>query len=138
MKSRSLRRHLRGRGPSDERGLSTVEYVIILALVAIVGFVVWQMLGQHAAERNRGASGVVNGLATHSTEEDHGGGGGRSGRGGSGESALEVDGRGGTSSLHDITPAEEPVRDDGLWRWGLLALVVFGGMIFWLARDKTK
>jgi HAMP domain-containing protein len=116
--------------------LSTIEYVILLALVAVVGFVVWQMLGRHASERNRGASTVVNGLATHTTEEDHGGAG-RSGRGGAGGSVHEVDGRGGGSSLHDIAPVEETASDSGLWRWGLLAAVVFGGMMFWLAK-KSK
>lgn len=132
--SRSIRRrHL----VSDERGLSTVEYIIILALVAIIGFVVWQMLGQHAAERNRGASGVVNGLATHSTE-DESGSGGRSGRGGGGGSVHDVDGHGGGSSLHDIAPpAAEEEGGGSLWRWGLLAAVVFGGMMYWLARDKN-
>jgi hypothetical protein len=57
--------------PHDERGLSTVEYIIILALVAIVGFVVWQQFGGHAAESNRAAGHVVNGLATSSHEGDH-------------------------------------------------------------------
>jgi Flp pilus assembly pilin Flp len=30
----------------DERGLSTVEYVILLALIAVVGIGVWQSFGQ--------------------------------------------------------------------------------------------
>ncbi len=121
----------------DARGLSTIEYVILLALVAVIGFVVWQLLGRHASERNRGASTVVNGLATHSSEEEHGGGG-RRGGGGGGGSVHEVDGRGGTSSLHDITPPEEEAGDSGLWKWGILAGVVFGGMLFWLAKEKSK
>ena len=104
--------------------------------MAVVGFVVWQMLGRHANERNRGASTVVNGLATHSSEEDHGSGG-RSGSGGAGGSVHDVDGRGGDSSLHDIAPVEEAASDGGLWRWGLLAGVLFGGMMLWLAKEKS-
>ncbi|MCC6877827.1 MAG: hypothetical protein IT378_26185 [Sandaracinaceae bacterium] len=29
----------------DERGLTTVEYIIILCLIAIVGFAVWKKFG---------------------------------------------------------------------------------------------
>jgi Flp pilus assembly pilin Flp len=129
-----VRRSLRHRLLRDERGLSTVEYVLIVALVAIVAFVAWQMIGRSAASRNRAAEGVVDDLHTHSTEDESGasGGGGRrtaagpTGTAGSGSGATMVD------AMHE----EEASGDAGLWRWGAVALAVFGGMIYWLAKDK--
>jgi hypothetical protein len=118
----------------DERGLSTVEYILVLALVAIVGFVLWQMLGRSAASRNAAAEGVVDGLHTTSSEDEGGGsrGGGR--RTTSGEAGTLAGGSGAT--MVDAMRDEAPPEDLGLWRWGVVALAVFGGMIYWLAKEK--
>ncbi|MCS6799548.1 MAG: hypothetical protein NZ898_13670 [Myxococcota bacterium] len=35
----------------DERGLTTVEYIIILCLIAIVGFAVWKKFGETVKTR---------------------------------------------------------------------------------------
>lgn len=45
-KSRSVRELL-----ADERGLTTVEYVIILALIAIVGIAAWRNFGNAIQNR---------------------------------------------------------------------------------------
>ncbi len=45
-KRRSLAMRLHG----DTRGLSTVEYVIILALIAVVGFKTWKSFGGHVVQ----------------------------------------------------------------------------------------
>ncbi len=47
---------------ADTRGLSTVEYVIILCLIAVVGFGIWQKFGNTVKMKTRGAESVVNGL----------------------------------------------------------------------------
>jgi len=117
----------------DERGLSTVEYILVLALVAIVGFVLWQMLGRSAASRNAAAEGVVDGLHTSSTE-DEGGGSSRGGRRTSAPTGTLAGGSGAT--MVDAMRDEAPPEDSGLWRWGVVALAVFGGMIYWLAKEK--
>ena len=119
----------------DERGLSTVEYVLILALVAVVGFVLWQMLGRSAASRNAAAEGVVDGLHTSSTEEEGGGSGGGGRRAGAAPTGTLAGGSGAT--MVDAMRDEAPPEDSGLWRWGVVALAVFGGMIYWLAKDKN-
>lgn len=51
----------------DTRGLSTVEYIIILCLIAVVGFAIWQKFGSTVKTKVRGADGVVNGLPTSSS-----------------------------------------------------------------------
>jgi Flp pilus assembly pilin Flp len=61
-KSRRVRELL-----SDTRGLSTVEYIIILCLIAVVGFAIWQKFGSTVKTKVRGADGVVNGLPTSSS-----------------------------------------------------------------------
>jgi len=35
----------------DQRGLTTVEYIIILCLIAVVGFAVWKKFGETVKER---------------------------------------------------------------------------------------
>ena len=52
---------------ADTRGLSTVEYIIILCLIAVVGFAIWQKFGNTVKTKTRGAESVVNGLPTTST-----------------------------------------------------------------------
>ena len=54
----------------DTRGLSTVEYIILLCLICVVGFIVWRVFGSTAKGKAGGSQTVVNGLATHSTAED--------------------------------------------------------------------
>ena len=61
-KSRRVRELL-----ADTRGLSTVEYIIILCLIAVVGFAIWQKFGSTVKTKVNGADGVVNGLPTDST-----------------------------------------------------------------------
>lgn len=51
----------------DERGLSTVEYIIILCLIAVVGFALWKQFGQTVEGKTRGATTVVGGLPTSSS-----------------------------------------------------------------------
>jgi Flp pilus assembly pilin Flp len=62
MKTRRIRSLL-----ADTRGLSTVEYIIILCLIAVVGFAIWQKFGNTVKTKTRGAESVVNGLPTSST-----------------------------------------------------------------------
>lgn len=57
----------------DTRGLSTAEYIILMALICIVGFIAWRLFGAHTRERTAGAHGVVSGLATTSSADGEGG-----------------------------------------------------------------
>lgn len=52
----------------DERGLTTVEYIIILCLIAVVGFAIWKQFGQTVEYKAKGANNVVNTLPTDSSE----------------------------------------------------------------------
>jgi Flp pilus assembly pilin Flp len=54
----------------DTRGLSTVEYVIILALIAVGGISFWQTFGGNVTQKITESSGKVKALDTT------GGGGG--------------------------------------------------------------
>lgn len=47
---------------SDERGLSTVEYVIVLMVIALVGIAAWRGMGSRTAERAMEARQEVSGL----------------------------------------------------------------------------
>lgn len=61
-------RSLRGRLAADTRGLSTVEYIIILCLIAVVGFALWKQFGQRVEGKTRGATTVIGvGLPTTSS-----------------------------------------------------------------------
>jgi Flp pilus assembly pilin Flp len=40
----------------DERGLSTVEYVILLVLIAIAGLALWKGLGDTVVEKIKGSN----------------------------------------------------------------------------------
>ena len=51
---------------SDERGLTTVEYIIILCLIAVVGFAIWKKFGETVKAKVGGAEGVVGSLPTES------------------------------------------------------------------------
>lgn len=50
----------------DERGLSTVEYVIILVLIAVVAIGVWQAFGSAIMAQVSGATQDINGLGSDS------------------------------------------------------------------------
>jgi len=52
----------------DTRGLTTVEYIIILCLIAVVGFAVWKQFGQTIKEKISGADSVIGTLPTESGE----------------------------------------------------------------------
>jgi len=52
----------------DQRGLTTVEYIIILCLIAVVGFAVWQKFGQTVKTKVSGAEGVMRELPESTTE----------------------------------------------------------------------
>jgi Flp pilus assembly pilin Flp len=49
---------------ADERGLTTVEYIIILCLVAVVGFGVWKKFGESVSAKVTGATTQVDSLPT--------------------------------------------------------------------------
>ena len=51
---------------SDEEGLTTVEYIIILCLIAVVGFAIWKKFGETVKEKVGGADNVVGTLPTES------------------------------------------------------------------------
>jgi Flp pilus assembly pilin Flp len=48
----------------DQRGLTTVEYIIILCLIAVVGFGVWQKFGEKVKEKVGGSTTQVDALPT--------------------------------------------------------------------------
>ena len=52
----------------DNRGLTTVEYIIILCLIAVVGFAVWKKFGEKVKEKVGGSTEQVDELPT-TTEE---------------------------------------------------------------------
>lgn len=54
----------------DERGLSTVEYVIILVLIAVVAIGVWQAFGGAIMAQVTGATEDINGLGSGSTTDN--------------------------------------------------------------------
>jgi Flp pilus assembly pilin Flp len=47
---------------SDERGLTTVEYIIVLVLIAITAFVVWQNFGTSVKDTVTNSTTQVNKL----------------------------------------------------------------------------
>jgi hypothetical protein len=77
----------------DERGLSAAEYIILLALICVVGFIAWRIFGARTRERTHGAHGVVSGLATTSSADGESGAGhagGANGASGGAEHAPPV------------------------------------------------
>ncbi|MEM9066834.1 MAG: Flp family type IVb pilin [Planctomycetota bacterium] len=44
---------------SDKRGLTTVEYIIVLGLVAIVGIAAWQQFGETLTGEIEAADGYI-------------------------------------------------------------------------------
>ncbi len=63
-KSKRVRRSLL----RDNKGLTTVEYIIILCLIAVVGFGVWKKFGEKVKEKVGGSTEQVDELPT-TTEE---------------------------------------------------------------------
>lgn len=49
----------------DTRGLSTIEYVILLIVVALMGIAAWRMFGSTAQSRAAEASGEMHALGEH-------------------------------------------------------------------------
>ena len=52
---------------SDERGLTTVEYIIILCLIAVVGFAIWKKFGETVKGKVGGADKQIGQLPTTSS-----------------------------------------------------------------------
>lgn len=46
----------------DEDGLSTVEYIIILILIAVIGIVAWKNFGEAVEYKTRSATTEINNL----------------------------------------------------------------------------
>jgi Flp pilus assembly pilin Flp len=61
-KSRRVRELL-----ADTRGLSTVEYIIILCLIAVVCFAIWKKFGETVKAKVGGADNMVGTLPSEST-----------------------------------------------------------------------
>jgi len=80
----------------DERGLSAAEYIILMALICVVGFIAWRLFGGSTRDRTRGAHAVVSGLATTSSADgesgQHAGSNGASGGGEHAPPASAADG----------------------------------------------
>jgi Flp pilus assembly pilin Flp len=52
----------------DNRGLTTVEYIIILCLIAVVGFGVWKKFGEKVKDKVGGSTDQVDKLPTETEE----------------------------------------------------------------------
>lgn len=52
---------------ADTRGLSTVEYIIILCLIAVVCFAAWRQFGEKVKDTVRGTTTTVGTLPTSSS-----------------------------------------------------------------------
>jgi Flp pilus assembly pilin Flp len=52
----------------DQRGLTTVEYIIILCLIAVVGFAVWKKFGETVKTRVGEADGTMNTMTGTTSE----------------------------------------------------------------------
>lgn len=103
---------------SETRGLSTVEYIIILLVVALVGVAAWRMFGGSTARRAESAGQDVGGLEG---EERHGGG--ARARGGI---VVSTQGRLDEATGAVAAPPAETRFDVPAWMLGLAAaLVVF-------------
>jgi len=63
---RAIARHMRGeRGlAKDQKGVSTVEYIIVLVLIAIACIAIWNKFGRSVHEKIRAADDGISGLET--------------------------------------------------------------------------
>jgi Flp pilus assembly pilin Flp len=66
MKKRLPGRGLRPRLLEDTQGLSTVEYIIILCLIAVVCFAAWKQFGQTVEFKVKSATNQVGDLPSSS------------------------------------------------------------------------
>jgi Flp pilus assembly pilin Flp len=67
MKQRKQDRRRKGRSlAKDTRGLTTVEYIIILCLIAVVGFAVWRKFGITVRTKVEGADSTIGTLPEES------------------------------------------------------------------------
>jgi len=62
------KRRNRDRLLTDTRGLTTVEYIIILCLIAVVGFAVWKKFGETVKTKVNAADSTVGTLPESSSE----------------------------------------------------------------------
>ncbi len=53
----------------DTQGLTTVEYIIILCLIAVVGFAVWKKFGETVKTKVNDANSVVDTLPGESSAD---------------------------------------------------------------------
>ena len=51
----------------DTKGLSTVEYILILCLLAITCFAIWKQFGETVKSKVQGADNIVGTLPTESS-----------------------------------------------------------------------
>lgn len=54
---------------TDERGLTTVEYIIVLVLIAVTGFAIWQKFGKTVKAKVIGSESTIDGASTTSSED---------------------------------------------------------------------
>ncbi|MEM1414889.1 MAG: hypothetical protein AAGH15_08310 [Myxococcota bacterium] len=57
-----MKRHTLRKLAKDQEGLSTVEYIIILVLIAVIGIVAWESFGQAVKDKVDNATDKVNAL----------------------------------------------------------------------------
>ncbi|MCB9709113.1 MAG: DUF4244 domain-containing protein [Myxococcales bacterium] len=51
----------------DTRGMTTVEYIIVLSLIAVVGFGIWQKFGKTVKTKVQAADSVMENMPTTTT-----------------------------------------------------------------------
>lgn len=54
---------------TDERGLTTVEYIIVLVLIAVTGFAIWRKFGSTVKAKVQGSDQTVGSAETSSSPE---------------------------------------------------------------------
>ncbi|MBX3249773.1 MAG: hypothetical protein KF901_21530 [Myxococcales bacterium] len=50
---------------ADQRGLSTVEYIVILVLIAVIAIIAWKQFGESVEYHVRDSTTQVNHLGNH-------------------------------------------------------------------------
>ncbi|MBX3249825.1 MAG: hypothetical protein KF901_21790 [Myxococcales bacterium] len=153
---------------SDERGLSTTEYVILVVLIGAIGLLAWNLLGKSVEEKVVMASAQMGAVGAAS---DRGEGGARSAGGGGEdgpapaeerpgrEGAVASQGASGTSAMSGGREGVEVVGvvtrsgeggmtvysapgadqdDSGFWITILGIVLAFFGLIAFFARVKGR
>lgn len=54
---------------TDERGLTTVEYIIVLVLIAVTGFAIWKKFGSTVKAKVQGSEGLIQDQANTNSSE---------------------------------------------------------------------